>query len=33
MANDHGWVVTINGIQTELNIDEKELDSRSFTDS
>ena len=27
MANDHGWMVTINGIQTQLNIDEQELGS------
>ena len=27
MANDHGWMVTMNGIQTELNIDELELDN------
>ena len=29
MANDHGWMVTINGIQTLLNIDEKELESQT----
>ena len=33
MANDHGWMVTINGIQTLLNIDEKELDSHAFKET
>ena len=33
MANDHGWLVTINGIQTYPNIDEKGLDSHSFKES
>ena len=33
MANDDGWIVTINGVQTYPNIDEYGLDSGSFTES
>ena len=32
-ANDHGWMITINGIQTLLNIDEEGLDSHAFNET
>ena len=33
MVNDHGWMVTINVIQTYLNIDELELDGCAFLET
>ena len=33
MDSDHGWMVTINGIQTLLNIDEQGLDNHTFKES
>ena len=30
MANDHGWMVTIYGIQTQLNIDQQEFESQDL---
>ena len=33
MANDHGGMVTINGIPTYLNIDEWGSESRTFKES